>query len=98
MFKKIKLKKITNFLILFILILSIFFFPGCINDSKYKDKRIDTEIFIGLGDNISGFYPWMYSRDTATLSVNINLFNYLVEMDYKTFKYVPALAESWNNI
>jgi peptide/nickel transport system substrate-binding protein len=97
MFKKIKIKRINYFLILFILVLNIFFFPGCINDSRYNDNRIDTEIFIGLVDNISGFYPWMYSRDTSSLSVNINLFNYLVEMDSKTFKFVPALAESWNN-
>jgi len=97
MFRNIKHKKFANFLILFILMLNVLLLPGCINDSKYKDNGIDAEIFIGLLQNISGFYPWMYSRDTSTLSVNINLFNYLVEMEHKTFKFVPALAESWNN-
>jgi len=97
MFGKIKFKKIINFLVLFILTLNIFLISGCINDSGYKDNRIDNEIVIGMINNISGFYPWMSIRDTTTLSVNVNLFNYLAEMDPKTYKYVPALAESWNN-
>jgi len=97
MFGKIKYKKIVNFLILFILTLNIFLITGCINDSENKDNKINHEIFIGMTNDISGFYPWMHTRDSSSLSVNVNLFNYLAEMDPQTFKFVPALAESWNN-
>jgi peptide/nickel transport system substrate-binding protein len=97
MFKKIKFKKIVNFLILLILTFNIFLISGCIDDSEYIDIKADYEIFIGMTNNISGFYPWMPTRDTTTLAVNVNLFNYLAEMDPVTFKFVPALAESWNN-
>jgi len=97
MFKKIQFKKITNFLILFVLILNIFLIPGCINDSEYRNNRINNEIFVGMTNNISGFYPWISIRDTTTLSVNRNLFNCLAEMDPVTYKFIPALGESWNN-
>ncbi|KYK31573.1 MAG: hypothetical protein AYK22_02460 [Thermoplasmatales archaeon SG8-52-3] len=97
MFRKIKLKKIVNFLILFILFFNIFLISGCLNETENGDKKTDYDIIIGMTYNISGFYPWMHTRDTTSLSVNVNLFNYLAEMDPKTFKYVPALAESWNN-
>jgi peptide/nickel transport system substrate-binding protein len=97
MFEKREINKMIAFLMFFILTLSIFQIPGCIEDFSNKKNRNYNEIFIGITENISGFYPWMYSRDTTTLSVNINLFNYLAEMDPKTFKFVPALAESWNN-
>lgn len=97
MYGNIKFKKIVNFLILFILTFNIFLISGCIKDSEYKNNKIDNEIFIGLANNISGFYPWMTIRDTTTLSVNRNLFNCLAEMDPVTYKFIPALAESWNN-
>ncbi len=97
MFEIRKNKKIINFLILLTLTFNIFLISGCINDTEYKENRIDTDISIGIVGNISGFYPWMGARDTYTLSVNVNLFNYLAEMDPQTFKFGPALAESWIN-
>jgi peptide/nickel transport system substrate-binding protein len=97
MSKIIDFKKIVIFLVLCTLIFNIIFTIGCIEESNCQDDRIDSSIVIGMIGNISGFYPWMGSRDTPTLSVNINLFNCLAEMDPPSYKFVPALAESWNN-
>jgi len=94
---KENIKKMINCLIFSILILHIFMLAGCLTDSYQNKTRIDRDIIIGMAQNISGFYPWMNSRDIATLSVNRNLFSCLVEIDPISYKYVPALAESWNN-
>ena len=73
------------------------FISGCIFNSNDNDTEIDTDIVIGMISNISGFYPWMSSRDNPTLAVNVNLFNCLVEVDPISYKFVAALAENWNN-
>ena len=86
-----------KYFVLLVCFLSLVEFSGCITDSKDKDNRTDYDIVIGMTSDISGFYPWMGIRDTSTLSVNRNFFTCLAEMDPFTYKYVPGLAESWNN-
>ena len=89
-------RTIITFLLLSLFIFHIFLTPGCINNSTDNGK-IGTDIVIGMTGNISGFYPWMQTRDTSSLSVNTNLFNCLAEIDPDSLKFSPALAESWNN-
>ena len=91
------INKILHFFILLTLTVNSVFISGCIDNSNDKDTGIDTDIVIGMTSNISGFYPWMSSRDNPTLAVNVNLFNCLVEIDPISYKFVPALAENWNN-
>ncbi|UCB59088.1 MAG: hypothetical protein JSV67_01965 [Thermoplasmatales archaeon] len=90
-------KKFINLLALIIVILNIVLIAGCITHSNNKEKKIITDIFIGMTRNISGFYPWMASRDVTTITINTNLFTGLTDIDPFTDKIVPALAESWNN-
>lgn len=70
---------------------------GCLSPSNDTENPTDFDIVIGMTSDVSGFYPWMGIRDTTTLSVNRNLFSCIAEMDPTTYKYVPGLAESWNN-
>ena len=97
MFKIKIIEKIINFLPLIIVIINTVLIAGCISHSNNKEDKNITDISIGMTRYISGFYPWMNSRDVATLAVNTNLFTCLVEIDPFTDKIVPALAESWNN-
>lgn len=92
-----KTRKIIHLLILFTLTVNSFLIAGCLTDSNDKDDIIDNDLIIGTSKNVSGFYPWMNSRDITTLSVNRNLFTCLVEIDSITERIVPGLAESWNN-
>jgi len=94
---KISKKKFIAFLTLIIVTVNTVLIAGCITNSNNKENITNTDIVIGMTRDISGFYPWMDTRDLTTLTVNINLFNCLAEIDPITFKIVPALAESWNN-
>ena len=97
MFKIKIIKKIINFLPLTIVIINTVLIAGCISHSNNKEDKNITDISIGMTRYISGFYPWMNSRDVTTFTVNTNLFTCLVEIDPFTDKIDPALAESWNN-
>ena len=80
-------------LILFFCMVILICLSGCIQEDKVQSKE---ELFIGMTQDISGFYPWI-SRDITSISVNQNFFNCLVEIDNKTKGLRPALAESWSN-
>ena len=80
-------------LILFLGVIVFIMLSGCIQEEQVQDDR---ELFIGMTQDISGFYPWI-SRDITSVSVNQNFFNCLVEIDNKTKGLRPALAESWTN-
>ena len=90
-------KTIMSCLSVIILTVNTILIAGCITDSNDKKTQSDTDLIVGMTNDISGFYPWMGIRDTSTLSVNRNFFTCLAEMDPTTYKYVPALAENWNN-
>lgn len=69
---------------------------GCINEIGSGNNSAETELFIGISNDVSGFYPLM-SRDIISCSVSQNFFNCLIEIDNQTKGLIPALAESWNN-
>jgi peptide/nickel transport system substrate-binding protein len=97
MVKKQKWNTIISFFTLLSVTINTVIFTGCITPSPTNTGSVDTNIVIGMTSDISGFYPWIGIRDTPTLSVNVNLFNCLVDIDPLTFKLIPGLAESWNN-
>lgn len=73
-------------------------FSGCIFLEENNDlghDKIDS-ITIGMTDQIFGFYPFIESYDIATMEVNFNIFDGLVDFD-ESFRIVPRLAKSWNN-
>jgi peptide/nickel transport system substrate-binding protein len=80
-------------LILFFAIMILICLSGCVQEDAVQSKE---ELFVGMTQDISGFYPWI-SRDITSISVNQNFFNCLVEIDNKTKGLRPALAESWAN-
>jgi peptide/nickel transport system substrate-binding protein len=86
----------VKIIVLLIFISQIIFLSGCIRNGGVDRKEIDNEIYVGVTNDISGFYPWMI-RDTASCSLNQNFFNPLIELDPKTRGIISALAESWNN-
>jgi len=92
-----KIKKIIRFFIVFFLVVNILQISGCIDEAPHDNSRINYYVNIGMKDNISGFYPFTVTRDIPTLSVNVNLFDFLIKMDTTTFKFKPDLAKSWNN-
>jgi len=86
---------------LFVMLLSILVFSsiaGCINQDKNGNDNAPTRdsLVIGVSELNFGFYPWSKSYDTATMNVNMNIFNTLVEPD-QIFRLKPKLATSWNN-
>ena len=85
---------------LFVMLLSILIFSsiaGCINQGENdNDSPSRDSLIIGITASIFGFHPWMESYDVATLNVNMNIFNSLVEFD-QIFRTKPKLATSWNN-
>ncbi len=83
-------------MILFILIFSGL--SGCINQSENDNDTPLTRdsLVIGVTELNFGFYPWAKSYDTSTITVNMNIFNALVEPD-QIFRLKPKLATSWNN-
>lgn len=88
---RIKILRILSFLLV-----GLFLFPtGCLflenPSTPYK------EITIGIYSDISGFYPWMKTRDITSLSVNTNLYNSLVEIEQGSIDFAAGLAKSWVN-
>ncbi len=83
-------KEVTAFLLLLIV-----FSSGCL--VVEDDNSISKEISIGIHTDISGFYPFMLTRDSNSLSVNINLYNSLVEIESGSIDYSASLAKSWMN-
>jgi ABC-type oligopeptide transport system substrate-binding subunit len=86
---------------LFAILLSILIFSsiaGCINQDKNGNDNTPNRdsLVIGVSELNFGFYPWSKSYDTATMDVNMNIFNTLVEPD-QIFRLKPKLATSWNN-
>jgi peptide/nickel transport system substrate-binding protein len=92
-----KKQKIKTYVTISITLINTLLITGCLTPSNHDENTIDTAITIGMTSDVSGFYPWMGLRDTATLSVNKNFYTCLVEMDPSTYKFIPALAEKWNN-
>lgn len=89
--------KIGLLVIVILVIIQSVGISGCIRPSNDTENLPDFDIAVGMTSDVAGFYPWMGIRDTSTLSVNRNLFTCLTEIDPTTYKYVPGLAESWNN-
>ncbi|KYK23173.1 hypothetical protein AYK25_02220 [Thermoplasmatales archaeon SM1-50] len=71
-------------------------FSGCINQAEEGNQKHSELLTIGISEGPHGFFPWIDSYDTNTLSINFNIFNPLVAFD-NSFKLFPKLAKSWNN-
>lgn len=84
--------------VIFVIILVVSSIAGCVNQSERDNDNSPSRdsLIIGTGDIAYGFYPWAKSYDTATMNVNMNIFNNLVEPD-QIFRLKPKLATSWNN-
>jgi peptide/nickel transport system substrate-binding protein len=86
---------------LLVILLSILVFSsitGCINQSDNGDDNAPSRnsLIIGTTAPVFCFHPWLESYDTATMNINMNIFNSLVEFD-QIFRTKPKLATSWNN-
>ena len=88
--------KITSIIITLTFIISSL--TGCINEVENDNGNspIRESLVIGMGGNIFGFFPWLDSYDVATMMINLNIFNALVEFD-QILRIKPKLATSWNN-
>ncbi len=88
--------KIASIIIPLIFIFSSL--TGCINEVENENDNspIRESLVIGMGGNIFGFFPWLESYDVATMMINMNIFNALVEFD-QILRIKPKLATSWNN-
>lgn len=71
-------------------------YSGCINQAEENNQKQSQLLTIGIVAEPYGFFPWITSYDTNTLSINFNIFNPLVSFD-NSFKLFPKLAKSWNN-
>ncbi len=69
---------------------------GCIDQENHEGEPSQDTLRIGVASPSFGFYPWIESYDTSTLSMNHNIFNALVGFD-ELFRIKAELAESWNN-
>jgi peptide/nickel transport system substrate-binding protein len=69
---------------------------GCINQAEEDHEKLTELLTIGVAEGPHGFFPWIDSYDTDTLSLNLNIFNSLVEFD-SSFRLLPKLAKSWIN-
>lgn len=88
--------KCVNF-ILILIFLNCFLFSGCITFSDNDEVEENIELNIGTLRDSTGYYPWMYVRDTPTLTINVNIFNSLIQIDKNDLGFIPALAENWYN-
>jgi len=84
---------IESFLTILISIIILVSTCGCISQD---DEDVKDNLIIGVTDPHYGFYPWLYSYDVSSISINHNIFNTLVGFD-ELFKVKAELAESWNN-
>jgi peptide/nickel transport system substrate-binding protein len=87
--------KQTSVIAIGIILLSVAF-SGCINQAEKSHEKQTELLRIGIAEDPHGFFPWIDSYDTNTLSINLNIFNPLVEFD-NSFRLFPKLAKSWNN-
>lgn len=71
-------------------------FSGCVRQADEDTLKHSEVLVIGISEDPHGFFPWIDSYDTCTLSINLNIFNPLVAFD-NSFKLFPKLAKSWNN-
>ncbi|MGM5484276.1 MAG: ABC transporter substrate-binding protein [Nanobdellota archaeon] len=74
---------------------------GCTPTEEDPKEKIDDNVQIntvtlGMKADMVGFHPNMQAYETATLNVNKNIFDSLVQFDHK-FKIKPSLAEYWSN-
>ena len=91
-----KKNEIKKFFLIFLSCFILVSTTGCINQDEKNKVSIKNTLVVGLSSPIFGFYPWMNSYDTSTLSMNHNIFDTLVEFD-EVFHIKASLAESWNN-
>ena len=91
----IEMKKLS---LLCLILLFVLMISGCFNRNvdDNKEKSTKDTLIIGTTDGIFGFHPYMDSYDVSTMTVNMNIFNSLVEFD-QIFRTKPKLASSWNN-
>jgi peptide/nickel transport system substrate-binding protein len=80
--------------VLVFVLLIVVICTGCLDTDD--GGQYNCELNIGLSQDISGFYPWII-RDVASVSVNQNFFNGLIELDNRTKGIRPALAQRWTN-
>jgi|GEM_PF-6224887 len=86
-----KIHRLLSFLLFGLLVLP----AGCLFLENLSTSP--KEITIGIYSDISGFYPWMKTRDVTSLSVNTNLYNSLVEIEQGSIDFAAGLAKSWIN-
>lgn len=85
-----KLIKNLSIILLIIIITNI---TGCLNDTRNDTTKI---LSVGITNDIFGFYPFMNNYELATMEINFNIYDGLVDFD-ENFRITPRLAVSWNN-
>ena len=91
-------KKLQIVSMIFILILFLANFSGCVDQNGEENAKNPSRdsIVIGIEEPVHGFSPYIQSYDVVTMMVNMNIFNSLVEFD-QILRTKPKLATSWNN-
>lgn len=78
-------------------IFNIIAFSGCMKVNESNKNIDDITLTIGLGpDNYDIQYPYIGYYNTQMESININIYNSLIEFNEK-FEIMPSLAENWYN-
>jgi peptide/nickel transport system substrate-binding protein len=93
----INLKTKFKHIIVGLIFLNCILFSGCITDNEQDEVEKNVELYIGMTRNSTGYFPWMFVRDTPTLTININIFNSLIKLDRHHLGFKSGLAENWNN-
>ena len=89
-------RKLVGFIVL-LFALNCVVLSGCLTDSDNEVVGEKEELVIGTLRESTGFYPWMQVRDAPTLTINVNMFNSLIQIDQHDLGFISALAENWLN-
>jgi peptide/nickel transport system substrate-binding protein len=82
-----------KYLSIILIIIFITNFSGCINENRENSINVIT---VGINNNIFGLYPNITNYELATMEVNFNIYDGLVDFD-SNYRIIPRLALSWNN-
>lgn len=91
------MKKFTIALMtIFFIISTVSLFASGQNDAEGSNQKTEKKMVIKIGDQVPNLItPWVW--DGQTFSLDASIYDYLIEMDAKTGKLVPALAVKWSS-